>query len=146
MSFERKNLAYVVRNTCDKQGEMVHILQSVEGSAIVYARSRKRTKEMAELLSKKGISATFYHAGLAPDEKDERQKAWQAGPSKGDVRHQCLRNGNRQTRCEDGDSHRLSPTHLKPTSRRLDVPEEMGRNPMQYCFLTEATSRNSRNE
>ncbi len=109
MSFERKNLAYVVRNTSNKQGEMVHILQSVKGSAIVYARSRKRTKEMAELLSKKGISATFfYHAGLAPDEKDVRQKAWQAERSKGDVCHKRLWNGNRQTRCEDGDSHRLS--------------------------------------
>ena len=88
MSFERKNLAYVVRNTSNKQGEMVHILQSVKGSAIVYARSRKRTKEMAELLSKKGISATFYHAGLAPDEKDVRQKAWQAD----EVRVMCATN------------------------------------------------------
>ena len=88
MSFERKNLAYVVRNTSNKQGEMMHILQSVKGSAIVYARSRKRTKEMAELLSKKGISATFYHAGLAPDEKDVRQKAWQAD----EVRVMCATN------------------------------------------------------
>ena len=88
MSFERKNLAYVVREAEDKQGEMIHILQSVGGSAIVYARSRKRTKEMAQLLSQQGITATFYHAGLDPDVKDQRQKAWQ----KDEVRVMCATN------------------------------------------------------
>ena len=88
MSFERKNLAYVVRKAEDKQGEMIHILQSVGGSAIVYARSRKRTKEMAQLLSQQGITATFYHAGLDPDVKDQRQKAWQ----KDEVRVMCATN------------------------------------------------------
>ncbi len=78
MSFERKNLAYIVRTVSDKQHEMIHILQCVKGSAIVYARSRKRTKEMAELINQSGISATFYHAGLDPAVKDERQKAWQS--------------------------------------------------------------------
>ena len=88
MSFERKNLAYVVREAEDKQGEMIHILQSVGGSAIVYARSRKRTKEMAQLLSQQGITAIFYHAGLDPDVKDQRQKAWQ----KDEVRVMCATN------------------------------------------------------
>ena len=88
MSFERKNLAYVVREAEDKQGEMIHILQSVGGSAIVYARSRKRTKEMAQLLAQQGITATFYHAGLDPDVKDQRQKAWQ----KDEVRVMCATN------------------------------------------------------
>ena len=88
MSFERKNLAYVVREAEDKQGEMIHILQSVGGSAIIYARSRKRTKEMAQLLSQQGITATFYHAGLDPDVKDQRQKAWQ----KDEVRVMCATN------------------------------------------------------
>ena len=88
MSFERKNLAYVVREAEDKQSEMIHILQSVGGSAIIYARSRKRTKEMAQLLSQQGITATFYHAGLDPDVKDQRQKAWQ----KDEVRVMCATN------------------------------------------------------
>ena len=88
MSFERKNLAYVVREAEDKQGEMIHILQSVGGSAIIYVRSRKRTKEMAQLLSQQGITATFYHAGLDPDVKDQRQKAWQ----KDEVRVMCATN------------------------------------------------------
>lgn len=77
MSFERKNLAYIVRKTSDKMAEMIHILQCVEGSAIVYCRSRKRTKEMAAALNDQHISATFYHAGLDSAVKDERQKAWQ---------------------------------------------------------------------
>ena len=76
MSFERKNLAYVVRKANDKVAQLIHILQSVDGAAIVYTRSRRRTKEFAELISKAGISATFYHAGLDDAEKDKRQKAW----------------------------------------------------------------------
>ena len=88
MSFERKNLVYVVREAEDKQSEMIHILQNVGGSAIIYARSRKRTKEMAQLLSQQGITATFYHAGLDPDVKDQRQKAWQ----KDEVRVMCATN------------------------------------------------------
>jgi ATP-dependent DNA helicase RecQ len=77
MSFERKNLAYVVRRTESKEAETVHILQSVGGSAIVYVRSRKRTKQVAELLHNNGISATWYHAGLEPAEKAQRQEDWQ---------------------------------------------------------------------
>ena len=77
MSFERKNLAYVVRQAEDKIGELLHILRSTKGSTIVYARSRRRTKEYAELIKEAGISATFYHAGLDACEKDKRQQAWQ---------------------------------------------------------------------
>lgn len=77
MSFERKNLAYIVRTVGDKDYEMIHILRCVGGAAIVYCRSRKRTKEIAALLNKNGIKSTFYHAGLLPTVKDERQRAWQ---------------------------------------------------------------------
>ena len=77
MSFERKNLAYVVRQAADKRAELIHILNSLKGSAIVYARSRKRTKEFADLLNEAGIPATFYHAGLDAAVKDERQRTWQ---------------------------------------------------------------------
>lgn len=79
MSFERKNLSYVVRTTADKHSELLHILNSVDGSAIVYARSRQRTKEMADVLNADGISSTFFHAGLDNSVKDARQKAWQNG-------------------------------------------------------------------
>ena len=77
MSFERKNLVYVVRQAEDKEAEMVHILQSIPKTAIVYCRSRKRTKEVAQLLMQYGISATWYHAGLEPTVKDQRQSEWQ---------------------------------------------------------------------
>lgn len=79
MSFERKNLAYIVRRTEDKSGELRHILNQVQGSAIVYTRNRKRTKEISLFLNQHDISATFYHAGLDNKTKDLRQKGWQAG-------------------------------------------------------------------
>ena len=79
MSFERKNLSYIVRRTEDKAGELIHILSQVAGSAIVYTRNRKRTKEVSLFLNQHGISATFYHAGLDNDTKDQRQKGWQDG-------------------------------------------------------------------
>lgn len=77
MSFERKNLAYIVQQSGDKQEEMVHILKCVPGSAIVYTRNRQQTQELAEYLISKGITATNYHAGLPQVRKDERQEAWQ---------------------------------------------------------------------
>ena len=82
MSFERKNLAYIVRSTEDKQKELIHILNRVPGSAIVYTRNRKRTREIADLILSHSISATFYHAGLNDDVKDQRQKSWQTGENR----------------------------------------------------------------
>lgn len=78
MSFLRKNLAYVVRHTEDKLGELVHILQSVDGSAIVYTRNRKGARQIAEHLQAQGFTATYYHAGLNDAEKDLRQRQWQS--------------------------------------------------------------------
>lgn len=77
MSFARKNLAYVVRRTEDKDTELLHIIHSIPGSVIVYCRSRKGCKDLAARLKEQGLSATFYHAGLSNSEKDERQKLWQ---------------------------------------------------------------------
>lgn len=79
MSFERKNLAYVVRHTEDKESELLHILQRVSGSGIVYTRNRKKTKEISQFLNRNHITATFYHAGLNDETKDSRQKAWLKG-------------------------------------------------------------------
>ena len=77
MSFERKNLAYIVRPTDNKHAELIHILNRISGSAIVYVRSRRRAKEITEFLQNEGISANFYHAGLDNAVKDMRQKQWQ---------------------------------------------------------------------
>ncbi|WP_455586244.1 RecQ family ATP-dependent DNA helicase [Bacteroides sp.] len=79
MSFERKNLAYIVRPTDNKTAELLHILRKMPGSAIIYVRSRRRTKEITELLINEGITADFYHAGLDNAVKDVRQKRWQSG-------------------------------------------------------------------
>lgn len=79
MSFERKNLAYIVRKTDNKTKELLHILQRISGSAIIYVRNRRRTKEITELLTNEGITADFYHAGLDNAVKDLRQKRWQSG-------------------------------------------------------------------
>lgn len=82
MSFERNNLAYIVRKTENKTAELLHILRSMPGSAIVYVRNRRRTKEITELLNNEDITADFYHAGLDDASKDIRQHRWQSGESR----------------------------------------------------------------
>ena len=80
MSFERKNLAYIVRRTADKTAEMLSILQKMsQGSAIVYTRSRRLTSELAQYLIANGITADNYHAGLTDAEKDLRHINWAKG-------------------------------------------------------------------
>lgn len=75
-SFARENLSYVVRKADNKMAELIHILQTVPGTSIVYVRSRKQTKEIALLLQKAGIAASFFHAGLSHEEKIYKQNAW----------------------------------------------------------------------
>ena len=77
MSFERKNLAYLVRHAMDKRTELIQLLEGEKGAAIVYVRSRRHAREIAEHLTEAGLSATFYHAGLEHAEKDRRQRDWQ---------------------------------------------------------------------
>ena len=76
MSFARSNLSYVVRPTEEKLTELVHILRSVPGTAIVYVRSRKRTKQISDELNRMGIRADFYHAGLYVEDKEDKQNKW----------------------------------------------------------------------
>lgn len=75
-SFSRDNISYIVRYGDHKEANLLKILSNTAGSAIVYVRSRRRTRELAELLLREGISADFYHAGLAPEDKDEKQNKW----------------------------------------------------------------------
>ena len=77
--FERPNLSYIVRRCEDKLGQMLNICNSVAGTGIVYVRSRKKTEELAAFLSANGISASFYHAGLGPDSRSDRQARWKSG-------------------------------------------------------------------
>lgn len=76
MSFYRENLSYVVRTTENKLQELKHILNNVPGSAIVYVRNRRETKVIADFLNSHDIPSVFYHAGIDPILKDERQRAW----------------------------------------------------------------------
>lgn len=75
-SFSRDNISYIVRNGDDKERQLIKILTSTTGSAIVYVRSRRRTREIAEFLLKNDISSDFYHAGLAPEDKNDKQNRW----------------------------------------------------------------------
>ena len=77
MSFERKNLTYLVSHAMDKRTELIQLLNGEKGAAIVYVRSRRHAREVAELLTEAGLSATFYHAGLEHAVKDQRQRDWQ---------------------------------------------------------------------
>lgn len=75
-SFSRENISYIVRNDSYKDRQLINILSSTAGSAIVYVRSRKRTREIAALLKDAGISAEHYHAGLDIEDKNDKQRAW----------------------------------------------------------------------
>ncbi len=75
-SFERPNLSYSVFDLSSRQNKLIDILKKVSGSGIIYCKSRKRTKEISDLLTLHGISADFYHAGLSNDERNQKQEDW----------------------------------------------------------------------
>ena len=75
-SFSRSNLSYSVRKVEDKDRKLLEVLRNVKGTAIVYARSRKGTKDIAQFLYRNGISADFYHAGLTHEERVRKQEDW----------------------------------------------------------------------
>lgn len=78
-SFKRENIAYIIRKTKDKIPEIIRILKKIPGTGLVYVRSRKYTKEIAAELVNQGINADFFHAGLNPDEKIDKQNRWKSG-------------------------------------------------------------------
>lgn len=75
-SFARNNISYVVRYADHKPDMLLRVLRATSGCSIVYARSRKRTREISDMLNQSGISADFYHAGLAVEDKNEKQNRW----------------------------------------------------------------------
>jgi ATP-dependent DNA helicase RecQ len=75
-SFARDNLSYSVRKVENKEAKLFEILRKIAGTSVVYARNRRRTKEIAELLKKNGFSADFYHAGLSQADRNAKQDAW----------------------------------------------------------------------
>lgn len=80
--FERKNVAYNILKETDKTGKLIRLLKEEKGSAIVYVRNRRKTRELADILSQNQISASFYHAGLEAKLRDERQKSWSVGQTR----------------------------------------------------------------
>ena len=78
-SFERKNIAYVVREAQDKMGQMLRISQGIPGSGIVYVRERKKTIEISNFLCANGIEADSYHAGMSMELRNAKQEAWKSG-------------------------------------------------------------------
>lgn len=78
-SFSRSNLAYVVLEEEDKLTKLENILRKVPGSAVVYARTRRLTVEVAKYLKARGISADYYHAGLSAERRSQKQDAWVKG-------------------------------------------------------------------
>lgn len=82
LSFSRANISYIVRLTEHKEDMLKRVLAATSGSAIVYVRSRKRTREIAESLAAEGVSADFYHAGLSVEEKNEKQNCWKDGKTR----------------------------------------------------------------
>lgn len=79
LTFARPNISYVVREGENKIQQLIHIAERVPGCAIVYVRSRKRTQEISQELQQAGFTATFYHAGLSAEDKNERQRRWSEG-------------------------------------------------------------------
>lgn len=81
-SFARKNISFAVRHAEDKESKLLEIVSKVQGSGIVYVRNRKKTKEVAQLLSENFYSADFYHAGLENTERNKKQQKWIEGKTK----------------------------------------------------------------
>jgi ATP-dependent DNA helicase RecQ len=75
-SFERANLSYSAFELSSKQNKLLSILKKVAGSGIVYCKTRKRTKEVSEMLKMNGISADYYHAGLTLEQRNKKQEDW----------------------------------------------------------------------
>ena len=77
--FERPNLSYIVRKSEDKLGQLMSVCMNVQGSGIIYVRSRRKTEELSAFLSSGNISSSYYHAGLGPDSRSDRQERWKKG-------------------------------------------------------------------
>ncbi len=82
MSFERKNLVYLVRHVEDKNKQLMKIVNNIPGTGVIYVRNRQKTQEVATMLQKEGISADYYHAGLSTDIRNKKQEEWQKGKAR----------------------------------------------------------------
>ena len=111
-SFERPNLSYSVFNPSSKQNKLIEILNNVKGMGIVYCKSRKRTKEIAELLKMNNINADFYHAGLTNIERSAKQESW-------------IKNETRIIACTNAFGMGIDKSNVR-TVVHYDVPDALG--------------------
>lgn len=81
-SFERKNLAYLVIHDENKQGRLLNICNRVKGPGVIYVNRRKKTKDIAEFLNKNHIPAGYYHGGLDPKLRNQKQNDWMTGKTR----------------------------------------------------------------
>lgn len=81
-SFERKNLTYRVDVVEDKTRRLLNYCGDLKGSAIVYVRNRKKTREISDLLNNNKLSADYYHAGLSYEMRNAKQEDWQKGKTR----------------------------------------------------------------
>ena len=82
LSFRRDNISYIIRYTENKPSQLLSVLRGVPGTIIVYVRSRKRAHELSDFLNGQGIASDYYHAGLLPEEKNEKQNRWKNGTTR----------------------------------------------------------------
>lgn len=80
--FERQNLSYIVRKCEDKSGQLLNVCSGVKGTGIVYVRSRRKAEEISAFLQANGVSSSFYHAGLGPAARSQRQQEWKSGATR----------------------------------------------------------------
>ncbi len=81
-SFLRPNLSYSVRQTDDKEEQLMRIVNNVPGCGIVYVNMRETAERVANFLIEQGCSASFYHGGLPNAERSIRQDEWVSGKTR----------------------------------------------------------------
>ena len=86
---ERDNLEFEVMQTdAARKDDDIHavldarLASDAPGGAIVYCATRRRTEEVAEFLSRKGLVAAHFHAGLSPETKKDTQQRFIDGELK----------------------------------------------------------------
>ena len=137
-SFFRPEISYIVRYGDNKPERLLRVMRGTGGSAVVYVRSRKRTREIAAVLQAEGISAEAYHAGLAPEEKTLRQQLWKDGAVRVMVATNAFGMGIDKPDVRAVVHYDL-PSRSRNTIRRQGVPDATDCRLLPWCSLRRPT-------